>query len=354
MLAHIVTFNSAESVTRSIRSLLEQEAAGTAITVRVTDNASSNNIISRIEREFESEIEIRRNEFNLGFSGAHNQAATDVVNGDFDYLLIVNPDLRLERNAVKALLSAIEQYDDVGSACPLLYRADDTLCQTKPAMIDAAGMYMTPELRHFDRGSGENDDEQYHRHCFVFGGSGACLLLRKRFISDVCIERGRHEALLESISLGLSQGALARLQLFDEAFLAYREDADLAWRAQLYGWRCLFVPEALGYHTRVVVPERRSQLAPELNRYSVRNRFLMQLNNFSLGCGVQALIQGVVWRNLLVLCGVILKEQSSLQAIKDVVRLLARSMVQRRHIAAKVKRKELKCWFAKIPFTEPL
>ena len=44
---------------------------------------------------------------------------------------------------------------------------------------------------------------------------------------------------------------------FDPDFFAYREDADVAWRAQLLGWRCLYVPGAVGYHVRTVVPGNR-------------------------------------------------------------------------------------------------
>jgi GT2 family glycosyltransferase len=36
--------------------------------------------------------------------------------------------------------------------------------------------------------------------------------------------------------------------LFDEAFFAYCEDADLGFRARLRGWRCIYVPTAVVYH----------------------------------------------------------------------------------------------------------
>ena len=34
-------------------------------------------------------------------------------------------------------------------------------------------------------------------------------------------------------------------EFFDADFFAYREDADLAWRAQLLGWKCLYNPQAV-------------------------------------------------------------------------------------------------------------
>ena len=41
---------------------------------------------------------------------------------------------------------------------------------------------------------------------------------------------------------------LEQVGVFDQDFFAYMEDVDLAWRAQLAGWRCLYVPTARVYH----------------------------------------------------------------------------------------------------------
>ena len=35
-------------------------------------------------------------------------------------------------------------------------------------------------------------------------------------------------------------------EFFDPDFFVYREDADVAWRAQLMGWRCMYTPYARG------------------------------------------------------------------------------------------------------------
>ena len=61
----------------------------------------------------------------------------------------------------------------------------------------------------------------------------------------------------------------------------YREDADVAWRAQLMGWRCLYTPLACGYHVRNVLPGKRHALPPEINMHSVKNRFLMRIKNMT-------------------------------------------------------------------------
>src|SRR5207244_1165265 len=70
-------------------------------------------------------------------------------------------------------------------------------------------------------------------------------------------------------------------QYFDEDFFAYREDADLAWRCRLLGWNSIYVPAAVAQHRRRVTPERRRELPKEINYHSVKNRFLLRLNNMT-------------------------------------------------------------------------
>ena len=50
-------------------------------------------------------------------------------------------------------------------------------------------------------------------------------------------------------------------EFFDSDFFVYREDADVAWRAQLMGWKCLYAPYARGYHVRKVLPGNRARAA---------------------------------------------------------------------------------------------
>ena len=51
--------------------------------------------------------------------------------------------------------------------------------------------------------------------------------------------------------------------------------------AQLLGWRCVYTPQARGYHVRSVLPGNRRALPPAINMHSVKNRFLMRLKNIT-------------------------------------------------------------------------
>lgn len=358
VLVHIVTYNSPRCVLRCIESVKRQRGfvLGSGLTILVTDNASTNGVADLVAQQAGEGIALRRNAENLGFCGAHNQGAGELMAGSHDYLLILNPDVRLEPDALAKLVERLASCPSAGSACARLYRADDNLDPVTPLQLDSAGMYMTPSLRHFDRGSGEPDSASYAGDRMVFGGTGACLLVRRDLVAAVSLQEDGSGSALDSLYPQLASGRSGRRQLFDEAFFAYREDADLAWRAQLLGWGCVYVADAVGYHKRVVLSTNRAELPPELNRYGVRNRFLLQLNNYNLFGHVPSMLKGLLLRNLLVFAGVMLRERGSLPAIGDVLKLLPRALRTRRAVLtrARASGREISRWFRDLPYTEEL
>src|ERR1051326_1717403 len=118
---------------------------------------------------------------------------------------------------------------------------------------------MLREQRHLDRGADQADTGQFETAEEIFGPSGAAAMYRREALDDCAIG----------------------CQYFDEDFFAYREDADLAWRCRLLGWTSIYVPSAVALHRRRVTPERRSLLPREINYHSVKNRFLLRINNIT-------------------------------------------------------------------------
>src|SRR5260370_13322758 len=167
----------------------------------------------------------------------------------------------MERGFVQQLVESGELDRRVGTVCGRLLSAGLDLKPLNPPLIDSTGIYFTPAMRHFDRGWHEPDDGRFREMEYVFGASGAAALYRLAMIADVS-EDGN---------------------FFDPDFFAYREDADVAWRAQLLGWRCLYVPFAVGYHVRTAVPGNRRSVPAVVNMHSVKNRFLMRVNNTTPG-----------------------------------------------------------------------
>ena len=328
VLIHIVTWNSADTIARCIDHARAQRGftLGDDLIIRVTDNASSDDTVQRVRSLGEvNGLELSTNRANLGFCGAHNQGAARCVEGTFDAMLILNPDVGLSPNCLAEMVKALSSESKRGIVTPKLMRAADDLSPLASKTIDAAGMILTPSIRHFDRGSGEVDSGAYERVEEVFGATGACLLISRECILSLALSSQVSDESVWTLYPELKDGSQHRVRLFDEAFFAYREDADLSWRAGRMGWRCVYAPGALATHVRVVTPERRSQLPTILNRLSVRNRFLLQLNNWDLSCGLASLCCGVFLRNALVIVGVLVRERSSIPGLLEAIRLAPRA-----------------------------
>lgn len=324
VLVHIVTFNSEKYVSHCIDSAGKQSGftLGTDLLIHITDNNSSDSTVNEVESRRQPAVSFHRNLSNLGFGAAHNQGLFKAHTEGFTHILILNPDVSLTGDALAHLMRACHE----GFSTPKLLRANESLKPLSPPVLDAAGMVLENSLRHFDRGSGELDLGQYQTEEFVFGGTGACLLVSISAALKIALPYSEMDEDLFKIYPQLEKDFSKRIQLFDEAFFAYREDADLAWRAQLLGYRYRYEPQAIGYHVRRVTPEKRGELPALINMLGVRNRFLLQLNNWGFSHGFASFFHGILLRNIVVTVGVLLIERSSLGAFKDLTILLKRAL----------------------------
>jgi len=276
------------------------------------DNASADESVALVAPHAAKVI---RNDSNRGFSAAVNQGIA-VARGEL--VLVVNPDCFLLPDYAARLAEALASSPDYGSATGLLIRARGYDIEPTEE-IDSAGMRMTRNGRHLDinvRSASRTE---------VFGVSGAAAMFRVEFLHDVAIGG---EAL-------------------DEDFFAYREDADLAWRGRLLGWRALCEPAAVAYHVRRVTPEARRELPADVNMHSVKNRFLLRLKNEGLYLALRNLPFELA-RDLVVLIAALTVERTSLPAFSWLWRNRARVLAKRREIQRrrKVSDRQLAEWFA--------
>jgi len=97
---------------------------------------------------------------------------------------------------------------------------------------------------------------------------------------------------------------------------------------------------------RRVTPERRSSLPAEINRWSVRNRFLLRIKNQPAGHALRFLAPALV-RDLQVVGYVLLRERTSLSGLAEVVRLLPRMWRKRRVVMRRrvLPTSRLNAWF---------
>ena len=179
---------------------------------------------------------IIRNEDNIGFSGANNQAIRQVAS---KYIVTLNNDAIPAPDWLSEMVSTANH----GS-----YRvgmvASTMLFEHMPHIVASAGISIHEDGVALDRGLGLPNDtllEQGTRP--VFGPSAGAALYRADMLRDV--------------------------GLFDERFFSYLEDADLAWRARWRGWYALHNPRATVRH---IYSATGVQESPFKRRHIARNR----------------------------------------------------------------------------------
>lgn len=295
----LVTWNNARFLPRCLEGIAQQTHS--AFELIHIDNASSDDCVRLV-----SAAQQIVNETNRGFAAAVNQGVA-VAKGE--YVLLLNPDAFLERDYVERVLEAFAAAgESFGMATGKLLRATgDDIAPT--AAVDSKGIRMTRSGRHLDIAQGEPDGGDAAPFVEVFGVSGAAAVYARRFIDDVSIGG----------------------EFLDEDFHTYREDADVAWRGRLFGWRAMYVPGAVAYHVRTVTPAKRRALPPFINMHSVKNRFLLRMKNE----GPYLALRNAPFeltRDLVALGAVLTIERSSLPALGWLWKNRRRIMAKRREI----------------------
>ncbi|MNC12605.1 Poly-beta-1,6-N-acetyl-D-glucosamine synthase [compost metagenome] len=268
---HIVTYNSADDIMDCLTAVYAQNYPVEQIVV--VDNASADGCAGKVrafsdtfaakahsaqqqealaEGTLKSEgpvpsLTLLGNHTNTGFAPAHNQA---IAATNTDYVLVLNPDLTLEPDYISRLIARMEADPRIGSATgKLLLKADHSL-------VDSTGLRMNRARRAFDRGAGELA-VQWPESGIVFGVSGAAAMYSRRMIEDISVNG----------------------EFFDADFFAYKEDVDVAWRAELFGWLAYYDAEAVGYHERGWKTSGRDSKPMFIRRISYINRYKMIYKN---------------------------------------------------------------------------
>lgn len=210
----IPTWNGARFLDPCLSALEAQTLGGLAsgaFETLVVDNGSVDDTAQVLARW--PDVWVLRFPANRGFAAAVNAgiraARTDVV-------VLLNNDTEVEPGWLAALLGALRDHPEAGMASSKVRLFDRReILHTTGDCVDIAG---SPS----NRGVWELDTGQWDEARDVFGANAAAAAYRKALFDDV--------------------------GLFEEAFGSYMEDVDLAWRARLAGWTCVYVPEAVVYH----------------------------------------------------------------------------------------------------------
>lgn len=207
----VTNYNGRALLEEMLPSLREQTYRDFATVV--VDDCSTDDSLEFLSREW-PEVKVVRLTTQGGVTAAMNECLA--VAAGSELVGLFNNDTELAPECLEALVGALDAHPEAGSVAPKM------LDFTDRTVFDGAGDMLTWRGGGQRRGHGERDIGQYDREEEVFGPCGGATICRRRVLDAI--------------------GG------FDAAYFAYYEDLDWAFRAQLAGFRCRYVPHAVLYH----------------------------------------------------------------------------------------------------------
>ncbi len=218
----VVTHNSAKELPACLTSLRAATFEGST-RIMVVDNASTDEGPALVRDSFPG-VELVVNERNLGYARAVNQGAGRL---EGRYLLILNPDVVVEPDALGVLADFLDQSPDVGLVAPRLLYPDRSLqysCRGHYTL--ATYLLRRSPLRWF-----------FPDHPVV----------RRHLMADW------DHAEIQPVDWVLGAAMMVRREalegpVMDERYFLYFEDVDLCLTLEQRGWKVVYHPGATMLH----------------------------------------------------------------------------------------------------------
>ncbi|MDI6644789.1 MAG: glycosyltransferase family 2 protein [Methanobacteriaceae archaeon] len=179
--------------------------------ITIIDNASEDGSVEFIKKNY-PEINLIKKNTNIGFAAAVNLG---INNSSADYILILNNDTQLDVKCILNLYKCIKNENSIFAVTSKMIQYHD-----HSKMDDAGDEY---SLMGWTKrvGYGKSPDK-YNKKRETFSACAGASLYRKTILD--------------------------KIGYFDENFFAYLEDVDISYRARIYGYKCIYCPEAIVYH----------------------------------------------------------------------------------------------------------
>jgi GT2 family glycosyltransferase len=206
----------------------------------LVDDGSTDGSVALASRDF-PEVRVLSLGKNGGFSATVNAG---IKASHAEYVALLNNDTEVDPGWLEALARAADSYPEAGFFASKMVDFDDR------RLLDGAGDVIRRSGLPYRLGHGEPDHGQYDQATFVFGACAGAALYRRSMLDDI--------------------------GFFDEDFFANCEDGDLSFRAQLAGYRCVYVPGSVVYHMGSATFGKRS---PTAVRLGTRNSLCLLVKN---------------------------------------------------------------------------
>jgi GT2 family glycosyltransferase len=240
----VLTWNQRELTIACLDSLAALDYPAECLRIIVVDNGSTDGTVQAIRERFPRVVILENNE-NLGFAEGNNVGIRHALQGDAEYIMLLNNDTVVAPSMIKELLLVAEADPRVGIVGPKMLYFD------QPDVIWCAGNQLDWRRGESIRLQAEQPDERL-----------------EEFPKEVDFITG--------CAICLRRQVIEQIGLLDSRFFIYYEETDWCIRARAAGWRVVYVPCARLWHK---VSAAMGVTSPATDYYMNRNVLLFLAKN---------------------------------------------------------------------------
>jgi hypothetical protein len=207
----ILNYNNYPDTVKTLESVFSQDYETNSILL--VENSTDLSIVQRIRIRF-PDLDIIKNEKNLGYAGGNNRGIQEALNRRADYIFLLNNDVILETDVLRKCVEGMEKAPDCAACQPLIaYLENMTITWS------AGTQFFLGYPRLFQKGT---KLERNGIRESPYGLVGCAILFRK--------------------------SAFEEIGPFDESLFLMQEESDWCIRARKRNYSLLIVSSAVVYH----------------------------------------------------------------------------------------------------------
>lgn len=237
----VINWNGRETITECLDSILVQTYKNNEIIF--VDNHSSDNSLELVKENYVIDKLITLDR-NYGYAEANN---IGFKHARGEYIALVNNDTALDKNWLEKAINVFQrdEHKNVGSV------ATKIINYHQRNLIDTAGVEFFGFGAGWDYKGLPVDSVEVNQRKEVFGACATAALYRKKIIDET--------------------------GLFDPRYFIYFEDTELAFRLRLFGYGCIYEPEAVCYHYGGVKEDKNSKFYIDFGRRNIEFLFVKNM-----------------------------------------------------------------------------
>lgn len=241
----IPNFNGQMHLAECLSAVFEQSYS--YFKVIFVDDGSTDDSVEYVKKNF-PKVEILNLDKNYGFTQAVNKGVKYCLNKyQPKYIALLNNDTKVDQHWLKYLITRIESAEDIAAV------ASNMLFYDNPDTINSQGVTCAVLGHGQDINYFKKLDNIKHQRTHILGACFGATLIKVDIMEKV--------------------------GLLDDRYLAFVEDLDWGWRANLYGYKILFEAKAIVYH-KGSASWQKQQLTRQY--LCVRNNLCSMIKNYEL------------------------------------------------------------------------